>query len=108
MKPGTKIVLVLALALLTALAFAVPKYIRAHTWVASNACVNNLRQIDGAKQQWALENSRTNGLVTIEAIVPYLGRGSAGEMPTCPQGGTYSIGKIGERPKCSIAAHALP
>ena len=73
-----------------------------------NACINNLRQIDAAKQQWALENGKANGTAVTEAdIKPYLGRGG-GEMPKCPAGGKYTIGKVGEPPTCSIAGHALP
>src|ERR1700719_983124 len=37
-------------------AIAIPNFVRARTTSQQNACINNLRQIDGAKQQWALEN----------------------------------------------------
>jgi len=40
-----------------AAAIAIPNFIRARTTSQMNACINNLRQIDGAIQQWALENS---------------------------------------------------
>ena len=70
-----------------------------------NACINNLRQIDGAKQQWALENMKSAEAVpTAEQIAPYIKNG----FPTCPAGGKYTIGKVGDAPTCSIPGHTLP
>ena len=37
-------------------AIAIPNFVRARTTSQQNACINNLRQLDGAVQQWALEN----------------------------------------------------
>lgn len=71
-----------------------------------NVCINNLRQIDAAKNQFALEKGKANGDPVTEAdITPYL-RG--GVLPKCPSGGTYTIGKVGENPTCSIPGHELP
>ena len=68
------------------------------------ACINNLRQIDGAKQQWALENQKSaNALVTPENLVPYLKA-----MPTCPAGGVYTLNPVGLHPICNIPGHVLP
>ena len=39
-------------------AIAIPNFVRARTTSQRNACINNLRQIDGAKQQWALETKQ--------------------------------------------------
>jgi hypothetical protein len=73
--------------------------------VVINACVNNLRQIEGAKQQWALENSKpANTLVGELNITPYL---PGNVMPTCPGGGTYTINSVGVAPTCSVAGHQL-
>jgi hypothetical protein len=70
-----------------------------------NACINNLRQIDAAKQQWALEKNQTIAAVPVaEDLVPYL---KDGIFPSCPAGGLYSINAVGEMPTCSIAGHAL-
>ncbi len=74
-----------------------------------NACINNLRMIDGAKQQWALEyHKKITDIPTAQDITPYMGRGPAGEFPVCPEGGTYIIGAVGEKPRCSIPGHELP
>jgi len=89
----------------------------------SNACINNLRQIDAAKNEWALEhNAKSNDIVTIKDIRPYIERernnpyiklDAKGNLPKCPSGGTYTIGKVGEPPTCSVGttvtpAHVLP
>jgi DNA repair exonuclease SbcCD ATPase subunit len=71
-----------------------------------NHCINNLRQIDAAKNQWALENSKAVGAIPAEEdLLPYL---QNGVFPVCPSGGTYTIGAIGVPPTCSVPGHALP
>jgi hypothetical protein len=76
----------------------------------SSACINNLRQIDAAMQQWALENGITNGdtIVTEKDIQPFLGRELKGNIPRCPSGGKYTIGKLNQPPTCSIGTNANP
>src|SRR5438093_11267126 len=87
-----KVAIALAVAIILASAALVPAFIRARTTPSSNACVNNLRQLDGAKQQWALENRRTKGdPVAWEDIKPYL------KMPlVCSRVCTYLHGCLGE------------
>jgi len=29
------------------------------------------------------------------------------EKPTCPSGGSYTIGRVGEKPRCSVTGHTL-
>jgi hypothetical protein len=78
------------------------------------ACINNLRQFDGTKQEWALETGHTNldTVVTENDIKPYVKLASNGNLPKCPQGGIYTIGKLGEPPTCSLGKtnrnHVLP
>jgi HAMP domain-containing protein len=70
------------------------------------ACLNNLRQIDAAKQQWALENEKTvDAIPTAQDLAPYL---SGGIFPACPDGGIYTLNSVGDPPTCSISGHALP
>jgi chromosome segregation ATPase len=70
-----------------------------------NACVNNLRQIDAAKQQWALENKKTaDAIPTALDLLPYF---PDRVFPVCPSGGTYTINAVDELPTCSIPGHAL-
>jgi chromosome segregation ATPase len=71
-----------------------------------NACINNLRQIDAAKQQWALENDKTADAVpSAQDLLPYL---SNLVFPVCPSGGTYTINAVGVPPTCSVPGHVLP
>ena len=68
-------------------------------------CINNLRLIDGAKQQWALEKQKPSGaLLTTGDLAPYL---KTNALPTCPAGGVYTINPVGYAPLCSIPGHAL-
>jgi hypothetical protein len=85
-------------------AIAIPNFVKARATSQNNLCINNLRQIDGAKQQWALENHKTSSDTPTKAdLLPYLRR-----WPVCPQGGTYNIGSMVETPTCSIPGHKLP
>lgn len=92
---------------------SVPNFIRltgsGAGWNA-NLCINNLRQIDGAKQQWAFENGKTNGdIVATEAdLKSYLGRGPYGKFPQCPSGGEYTIGQLSQPPTCSLGTNTIP
>lgn len=92
-------------------AIAIPNFVRARTTSQQNACINNLRQIDGAKQQWALENNI--GSLTARPgsaeIQPYLGRGSGGSLPCCPADSrqtydsSYVTGRLNVTPECRIS-----
>jgi hypothetical protein len=83
---------------------------------SSNACINNLRQLDGAAQQWGLEKHKTIGdRPTLEDVKPYIKLDSAGALPRCPQGGTYTLNPIGTTPSvtCSLSTlrvnpHIMP
>jgi prepilin-type N-terminal cleavage/methylation domain-containing protein len=97
-------------------AIAIPNFVRARATSQANACINNLRQIDAAANQWALENKKTTG-ATINFpndLTPYIKMTSAGTMPACPVGGDYYQDNIvGAIPTCSLGstvspAHILP
>ncbi len=85
-------------------AIAIPNFVRARQTSQTNACINNLRIIDAAKQQWALETGQsTTASPSSSNIVPYLGR-SGSVMPTCPLGAsTYTIGNLTTVPTCPNA-----
>jgi prepilin-type N-terminal cleavage/methylation domain-containing protein len=42
-------------------AIAIPNFVKARQTAQKNACIRNLREIDGAKEQWALENKKSAG-----------------------------------------------
>lgn len=87
-------------------AIAIPNFVKARATAQQNACINNLRQIDAAKQQWALENNKkSTDTPTWDDLKPYL----RGPVPLiCPAGGTYAINAVSEPPTCSIPGHKLP
>jgi|ERR1700722_17117723 len=96
-------------------AVAIPNFIKPHVTYAANACVNNLRQIEAAANQFALEHNLTNGapINFPDDLTPYIKLNIAGKIPSCPQGGIYHISKVGEKPTCSLGttvtpAHVLP
>jgi chromosome segregation ATPase len=74
-----------------------------------NACINNLRLIDSAKQQWALENKKqATDTPAWDDLRPYLTGPNNTNMPFCPAGGVYTMGNVSEKPTCSIPGHVLP
>lgn len=94
-------------------AIAIPNFVRARTTSQMNACINNLRQIDGAAQQWALETKQaTNAVPQFSDISGYLK-----SSVVCPAGGnaatfgsTYTLTAINLKPLCKIvpATHVCP
>jgi prepilin-type N-terminal cleavage/methylation domain-containing protein len=100
-------------------AIAIPNFVRARTTSQQNACINNLRLIDAAKQQWALEKGEQSTATPVGTdLQPYLGRGTAGELPYCPVDTTMTfaqsylpgVGNVGTKPVCNIvpSTHVLP
>ncbi len=94
-------------------AIAIPNFIRARTKSQQNACINNLRQLDGAIQQWALETKQAATAVVAangSTIQPYMGRGTLGSLPACPAAaatvvtfaGSYALLTVADAPTCVI------
>jgi len=90
-------------------AIAIPNFVKARATSQTNACINNLRQLDGAKQQWALENGKSDtDAPGAASITPYVGRGTGGSITTmfCPLdsakaiGTSYNINTVGNPPTC--------
>jgi len=70
-------------------------------------CIMNLRLLEGAKAAWALDHGITNrsAMATMGELcgaTNYI----RGEL-TCPKGGVYRLGRLGERPMCTQAGHTL-
>ncbi len=91
-------------------AIAVPNFAQARTNARRSTCINNLRLIDAAKEQYALENNVDTGAPTAPAnLTPYL---KSNVMPTCPAAGAYTTDVVGTKPSCtkSVAPdlHILP
>ena len=90
---------------------AIPNFVKARTTAQMNACINNLRQIDGAVQTWALETKQgDNAPVSYADIKGYLKN-----QVVCPSGGStfadsYQLTTVQEKPKCIKQGntHKLP
>jgi hypothetical protein len=101
----TGIALIPILLLLSAI--AVPNFMRARDIAQRNQCINNLRQIDAAKQEWALEREKQQDAVpTWNELSPFLKTNY--QALVCPKGGTYTIGAVKDLPTCSVPGHTLP
>jgi competence protein ComGC len=84
------------------LAVTIPNFVRARATRSYSPCIAHLKQIDGAKEQWALENKKTAGApVDAAEVNTYLKNSTA---PKCPQGGTYTYNPVGKAPTCSLGA----
>ena len=98
--------IILSVPMLFLLAIAIPNFMRARETAQHNACINNLRSLDGAKQQWALENKMTEEAVpTFADINDYFN--GATSLFQCPAGGVYTLGPVSEKPTCSVPGHVL-
>ncbi|MFN7137932.1 MAG: competence type IV pilus major pilin ComGC [Limisphaerales bacterium] len=94
-------------------AIAIPNFVKARTTAQQNACINNLRQIDGAKQQWAIEQRKaptdTPLSTDLDAYIK--------STPSCPSSNVgwadYEINDVETDPACNIGGsfdqpHELP
>jgi prepilin-type N-terminal cleavage/methylation domain-containing protein len=91
-------------------AIAIPNFVKARATSQANACINNLRQIDAAVNQFALEKGKTTGATVNYPtdLTPYIKLNSAGTIPPCPAGGTYSTTVVGTNPLCSLGTTVTP
>jgi prepilin-type N-terminal cleavage/methylation domain-containing protein len=66
-------------------AMAIPNFVRARRTSQTNTCINNLRQIDAAKRQWAMEQGKKSSETpTSGSLSPYIGRMGNGYDLYCP------------------------
>jgi len=98
-------------------AVAMPNYVtdgRGSPARKANGCINNLRQIDAAANQFALEHNLTNSdrINFPNDLTPYIKLNKEGKIPSCPAGGIYHIDTVGINPTCSLSnavtPHVLP
>ena len=90
-------------------AIAIPNFIRARSKSQQNSCINNLRQIDAAIDEWALENGQTTSapVASVMTVSAYLKLNANGSVPSCPAGGTYSTTTVGAVPQVSCSLSSL-
>ncbi len=99
-------------------AVAIPRFVRKPPMhPAHMACIPDLRIINAAKGQWALEFQKKNTDTPGDSdLQSYIGRGSAGELTVCPVDPkqtfdtSYSVNNVGTKPTCKImpTLHILP
>lgn len=77
-----------------------PDYIPVHQ------CQANLKQIDGAKASWAQEHHKTTNDIPVWSDLVGRERYLISQ-PECSKGGTYSLGRVGEHTRCTVAGHTL-
>ena len=83
-------------------AIAIPSFVKARDTSRQNACINNLRQIDSAKEQWAMANNIAGtAAVVTTAVNGYI---KGGTTPVCPAGGAYTYNAMSTNPTCNNAS----
>jgi len=86
-------------------AIAVPNFVKARTASQKNACIANLKQMDGAKASWALEQKKNNSDTPVDTDL-FGATSYIRDKPACPGGGTYSILAVDTKVLCSLAGTA--
>ena len=87
-------------------AIAIPNFVKARAASQKNACIANLKQMEGAKATWALETRAATGATPV--LSDLIGTDKyIRVLPTCPGGGAdyfTTIGTVQQTPACSLAA----
>jgi prepilin-type N-terminal cleavage/methylation domain-containing protein len=106
-----EIMIVVAIIALLA-AIAIPNLLKAGAKTQATTCINNLRQIDTAVQQFAIEARKHVGdtITYPNDISVYIKLNSQGQLPPCPTGGIYSLTTVGTVPSalCSLGTTVNP
>ncbi len=103
-------IMIVVLIIGTLLTIALPNFVRARQTARVKSCITNLKEINTAKEQWAMDFRKNNDdSPTLDNLTTegadsgrYLKR-----WPSCPEGGNYTIEEIGKSPKCDVAGHVL-
>jgi prepilin-type N-terminal cleavage/methylation domain-containing protein len=95
-------------------AIAIPNFVKARATSQQNACINNMRQITAAVNEWALETGQQSGSSACAGgqgtfqpfLSPYIQLNSASSIPPCPASGSYTVAAVGTLPQvtCSLSS----
>jgi prepilin-type N-terminal cleavage/methylation domain-containing protein len=96
-----EIMIVVAIIALLA-AIAIPNFIKARGNSQRSACIANLKQMDGAKATWALEQKKANSDTPDDTDL-FGSTAYIRTKPACPANGDYSVGQVDVKPLCSLA-----
>jgi prepilin-type N-terminal cleavage/methylation domain-containing protein len=87
-------------------ALAIPNFLKSRVQARKQMCIENLSQIESAKQIWGVEHGKKDGDVPNEddLIGPdkYIKK-----QPQCAAGGTYSFNAVGTTATCNIEGHSF-
>src|SRR2546429_9452566 len=76
-------------------AIAIPNFVKARATAQTTGCINNLRQIDGAIQTYALEaHLAPDATISLDNLKPYINLDSNGDIPHCPSNGSFTCTKV--------------
>lgn len=103
-------VVVAVIALLAAI--VIPNLLKAGAKSQATTCINNLRQIDTAVQQFSIEARKHVGdaINYPDDITPYIRLNPQGLIPPCPARGIYTLNTVGNQPSafCSLGSTVTP
>jgi type II secretory pathway pseudopilin PulG len=93
-------------------AIAIPNFIKARATSQQNACINNLHQISGAIDEWALETGQSTGssVASVSTVSAYMKLNANNSVPGCPANGSYTTTTVGSVPEvtCSLSTLSTP
>ncbi|HEX7652375.1 MAG TPA: hypothetical protein VF607_02640 [Verrucomicrobiae bacterium] len=93
-------------------AIVIPNMLKASARTQATNCINNLRQLDAAVQQFSVEAGKHVGEVVNypNDLTPYVRLNQQGQIPSCPVGGSYSLNTVGNQPSafCSLGSTVTP
>jgi prepilin-type N-terminal cleavage/methylation domain-containing protein len=88
---------------------AIPNFVTSRKTAQATTCINNIRIIQGAKDQWAMEARKgSTDTPTPADLQPYIGHGATGKLPTCPNDSantfatSYSVNEVDAMVVCNI------
>jgi general secretion pathway protein G len=97
-------IVVTIIGILVAVAF--PAYLKSRTQARKQVCIENLSQIESAKQIWGVEHGKKEG--DVPTMADLIGGNSyMKKLPNCPAGGVYDFQPIGTTATCNIEGHTL-
>lgn len=83
---------------------AVPNFLQARGKAQTGTCISNLKKIDQAKEQWAMETHAAQGS---SVSLPMLLAGYIKGSVYCPANGTYNVQPVGTNPTCTVSGHLV-
>jgi prepilin-type N-terminal cleavage/methylation domain-containing protein len=90
-------------------AIAIPNFLKSRATAQQRACINNLREIDAAVNEWAMETGQASGnpVGALSVLSAYIKLNSNSSIPACPAMGTYTLGNVGDVPQVSCSLSSL-